>query len=40
MKEKNNKIDVIQIKNVCPEKDTVKRMKTQVIVNKIFAKDL
>lgn len=30
MKERNDKLDFIRIKNICPIKDTIKRIKTEV----------
>lgn len=41
MKEIIDKLDLIEIGNVCSEKDTVKRMKRQAVdLEKIFAKGI
>ena len=39
MKEITDRLDFIKIKNFCSAKDNVKRMKRQVTLEKIFAKD-
>ena len=40
MKEKIDKLDIVKIKNFCPVKDAIKKMKRQVRLGEIFAKHI